>query len=134
MWGLTLANFEPTVVGPHTHIGCLSWFSVHCVNFLLLCNSSEKNICQNKPFFFFWVVYSYGEKRGQYWVTPKSTFFVEIKELIIAFQSFLFYKISYFKAEFIVFFWQERVIFTPAKTTTIANQLQLLGIKQRDTG
>ena len=42
---------------------------------------------------------------------------------------------TYVKAEFMEFFWQKRVIFTPAKTTIAANQLHLLGIKQqRDAG
>ena len=81
MWGLTLANFEPTVVGPHTHIGCLSWFSVYCVKFVLLCSSSEKTFAKINLFSFFGSYIAIGEKGGNIGShpKPKSTFFVEIK-------------------------------------------------------
>ena len=45
-------------------------------------------------------------------------------------KAFYFIKISFVKAEFIEFFWQKRVISTAAETTTAANQMYFLGIKQ----
>ena len=47
IWSILKVYFtllSDTAVGPHTHIGCLSWFSVNCVKFVLLCSSSEKTI------------------------------------------------------------------------------------------
>ena len=66
MWGLTFANFEPTVVGPHTNIGCLSSFSIHCVKFVLLCSSSEKTFAKINLFSFFGSYIVMGKKGGNF--------------------------------------------------------------------
>ena len=75
-----LHNFEPTVFGPHTHIGCLSWFSVHCVKFVLLCSSSEKTFAKiNLSFFGSYIaIGKKGNNIGSH-PKPKATFFMEIK-------------------------------------------------------
>ena len=74
-------NCESTAAEPHTHIGCLSWFSVHCVKFVLLCSSSEKTFAKINLFSFFGSYIAIGEKGGNIGShpKPKSTFFVEIK-------------------------------------------------------
>ena len=60
-------------------------------------------------------------------------FLAEIKKQIISFQKLpTLSKYNMQRLNLQNFFWQKRVIFTPAKTTIAASQLYLLGIKQRD--
>ena len=55
-FGLILANFKPTVVGPRTNIGCLNYFSVDCVKFMLLCSSPGKTFAKINFFNFFGLI------------------------------------------------------------------------------
>ena len=72
-----MVNFEPTVTGSHKHIGCLIWFSVNCVKFVLLCSSSAKKVTKINLFCFFGPYIATRKKGGNIGShpKPKSTFF-----------------------------------------------------------
>ena len=97
----------------------------------------EKTFAKTNLFCFFGPYIAIGKKGGNIGPYPKpnTTFSGRIKKTNDKLsKAAYFIKISYVKAEFIEFFWQKRVIFTPANTTRAASQLYLLGIKQRDAG
>ena len=73
-----------------------------------------------------------GKKRGEYWVTPKTKvnlFGKNKKTNHKLSKAFYISKYHILRLNFEKFFWQKKVIFTPAKTTIAASQLYLLGIK-----
>ena len=80
-----MANFEAAAVGPHTHIGCLSWFLVNCVKFVLL----QKNFRKIIFFCLFGPYIAIGEKGGNigWHPKPKSIFFGRSRKQIITFQT-----------------------------------------------
>ena len=79
----------------HTHIGCLSSFSVNCIKFVLLCSSFEKTYAKINIFCFLGPCIAIGKKRGQilgHTQNQSQPFLAKIKKQITSFQKLFIYQ------------------------------------------